>query len=249
MSFQRLFCGPTLQSGARDADVLVMATILPESKSELLAFCQSHAPVWSADPSAIGLTAGEVAQLAAASAEAAATALASAAAQNAARAATHADNTAQAALHALAAGLISRIKFRAETSDDPAVYARAQIPAPQARSVTPPPAQPALLRAALEPAGGLTIRWKAANASGSGTVVYQVSRRLPGEATFTLVGLSGGRDKSFTDRTLPAGSPAVQYMVQGIRGTVHGAPSEILTVQFGVDSDGAIVSTSLKMAA
>lgn len=44
---------------------------------------------------------------------------------------------------------------------------------------------------------------------------------------------SEGRDKSFTDTTLPVGVDKVEYIVQPKRGTVTGPQSNVFAVQFG----------------
>ena len=214
-----------------------MASVLPPSKSELLSFCQAHAPVWSANAAALSLTASEVEDLTQLTENAASSALALTTARNAAKGATVADNTASAALRAFTATLVSKIKVRAEATGDPDIYSVAQIPPPLPPSPAPAPAQPTMLRASIEPGGGLTINWKAANA-GFGSVVYQVFRKLPMQTAFTLLGFSGGRDKFFTDLTLPAGNSGVQYVIQGARGGISGAQSEILTVNFGIEGGG-----------
>ena len=215
-----------------------MSSVLPSTKAELLSFCQAHAPVWASAYTGIGLTTEEVEDFTALTADATTTSTAAVTARNAAKAATLTDNTANSALRTLAASLVAKIKFHADSTDDPNVYVEAQIPPPAAPGPAPVPAQPTMLRASLEPGGGLTINWKAANASGVGSVVYQVFRKLPMQTMFSLVGFSGGRDKFFTDLTLPAGNSGVQYVIQGARGGVSGAQSEILTVNFGIEGGG-----------
>lgn len=214
-----------------------MATVLPSTKSELLAFCQAHVPVWTAAATSIGVSAAECTELNNLTKEAADTAVELNKKRDAAKSATAADNAAHADLRTFAAALVSKIKFKAESTDDPSVYVQAQIPAPLPPSPAPAPAQPTMLRASLESGGGLTIEWKASN-PGVGSVVYQVFRKLPMQTMFSLVGFSGGRDKYFTDLTLPAGNSGVQYVVQGARGGISGAQSEILTVMFGVENGG-----------
>ena len=215
-----------------------MSSVLPSTKAELLAFCQSHAPIWAASGAAIGLTTSDTDDFTTLTTEAAATSTAAVTARNAAKAATLTDNNAFAALRADAAALVAKIKFKAESTDDPNVYVNAQIPEPLPPSPAPAPTQPTMLRASIEPGGGLTINWKASNPASNGGVVYQVFRKLPTQPSFNLVGFSGGRDKYFTDLTLPAGNSGVQYVIQGARGGVSGAQSEILTVNFGIEGGG-----------
>jgi len=46
------------------------------------------------------------------------------------------------------------------------------------------------------------------------------------------------RTKSFIDATVPAGTPSANYQVQGVRGSLTGAASFPLLVQFGTAGDG-----------
>jgi hypothetical protein len=211
-----------------------MSGVLPSTKSELLSFCTAHEPVWSENATALGLTEILVGQLRDATSAANDSSLALVTARNAAKAATATDDLASKALRTVAADLVARIKFKAETTSNPSVYTLAQIPAPATPGPAPLPARPDMMKVGLEPSGAVRISWRAANERGATNVVYQVFRKLPGATAFALCGVSGGRDKFFVDQTIPAGSSGVQYIVQGTRGGVTGPQSEILTVSFGV---------------
>ena len=45
--------------------------------------------------------------------------------------------------------------------------------------------------------------------------------------------------QAHTYATLPLGTQTATYIIRGQRGTLLGKPSEAVTVQFGVGSDGA----------
>jgi hypothetical protein len=100
----------------------------------------------------------------------------------------------------------------------------------------------------------------ASDSAASSGAFFSVSRKLPGQSSFTSIGgapgstnEAGGRRCSFTDFTVPASaaSQGAQYIVQGFRGTRFGEASDAVIVQFGIDAGGggAFTSASLKMAA
>lgn len=214
-------------------------SVLPRSKVELVNFVVNHLPAWSGNLAALGLTSTDAAAIEAALAEAQTTASTMLMKRDEAEFATLADNNASGLLRDLTAGVVAKIKVKAEQTNDPNIYVLAMIPPPAPPSPAPPPAKPAQLRVGLENNGAATLTWKATNPPG-GSVVYQILRRLPSapEGLFTLIGTAGGRDKKFTDNTLPSGSSGVQYVVTGQRGSVSGEQSDVLTVTFGVAGGG-----------
>ncbi len=162
-----------------------------------------------------------------------------------------------------AADLIRIIKGFAENSADPAgVYALAQLPPPAPPAPLPAPGVPANIGVALEPSGAVTLSWDAADAAAGTGAYFNVSRKLPGQTAFTLVGGSPGstneaRRMSFTDFTIPtsAAGTGAQYIIQGRRGTRMGDMSEAIVVQFGVEEggggegEGGALVRAVKMAA
>jgi hypothetical protein len=139
------------------------------------------------------------------------------------------------------------------------VYALAQIPAPQPPQTLPAPGKPNEVGITLLASGALTISWKAENASASTGGLFQVYRKLPGQAGFTSIGGAPGstslsRTMSFTDNTVPTSAAAagVQYQIQGQRNGLFGPASDAIVVQFGTDTPGGLSvsgATGMKMAA
>lgn len=230
--------------------------IIPDKKVEQLQFCESHWPVWTANAVGIGVSLPQCNTLKTLT-QAARTAFD--AAQNA-KQAYHAAVTAQdAALRQAvtnAADLIRVIKGFAELTGNPdAVYSLAQIPPPASPTPAQPPGKPTSIAVTLEPTGAVTLSWEAANASAGSGGYFTLSRKLPGQAGFTILGAAPGatteqRRMSFTDATIPtsAAGQGAQYIIQGQRGALVGDPSDAVTVQFGVDSNGAAFA-GIKIAA
>lgn len=233
-------------------------SVIPPNQQEAIQFCESHTPIWSSTPTAIGLTAAQVTALDTLT-KAARTAFT--AAQNARQASKAATTTLDAAVRSMrlqAADLVRVVKGYAELQNNPApIYAAAQIPPPAAPSPLPAPGKPQKVSVNLEADGSITLSWISTNAGASTGAFFNITRKLPGQAAFTSIGGAPGgtresRRASFTDSTVPASaaSAGVQYIITGQRGTTIGEPSDAVIVQFGADGTGARVEgAQLKMAA
>lgn len=202
-------------------------------RTAFLEWCQVHAPIFTANAAAIGLTPAQASAFAGATTTTAAASLAQEQARQAAKVATEVAGEAFGNLRTGAGDTVRLIRAFAEMQPKPSVvYNLAQIPPPQPPSTLPPPGQPTNLTVTLTPAdGALTLRWKCTNPTGASGTSYIISRRLPGDPFFTFVGVSG--KKQFVDDTLLAGPDSVQYVVQGQRADSSGPLSEVFTVNFG----------------
>jgi hypothetical protein len=215
--------------------------ILPTRVQDLLDFMDTHSPVWQSNQAAIGLTAAQVLAIKNGATDARAKYNAQIAAANAAKAATIDAQDAVGAARTAFADALKTIKAFALTQADPStVYNLAQIPPPAQQSPLPPPGIPTNIAASLETDGSVTLRWKAVNPPGASGTVWTVSRKLPGEASFSFIGAAGSR--IFTDETLPAGQSNVQYVVQGQRGQAVGEASAPFTVMFGHGGGGLTIA-------
>lgn len=118
--------------------------IYPTSpRSEFLEWCQGHAPVFTDNAAAIGLTVKQAAAFAAATTGAADTTIKQEQAQQASRVATQEVNEAFSDLRSEASEMVRTIRTFAENSDNPsAVYNTAQIPPRAKPTPVPPPAEP-----------------------------------------------------------------------------------------------------------
>ncbi len=223
-------------------------SILPGSTIEQIQFCEAHVPVWTEVAMAIGLTAPQVASLGTKTSAARGAFNAAQAAREASKAATIQQNTDARTMRNQASDLIRQIKAYAELQSNPnSVYAAAQIPPPSAPLPMPAPGKPSDFSVVLESDGSVTLSWNAAESAASTGAFFTISRKLPGQSSFSGIGGAPGttsesRRCSFTDATVPtsaAGSGA-QYIVQGFRGTRIGEASDAVTVQFGVDGGGGM---------
>jgi hypothetical protein len=213
--------------------------IVPAAKVDKIAFYENHTAPWSTNAVAIGTTAAAVTDLTTKTTAARAAYNAQQAAQDAAKAATLTLNSAIDAMAAAGAEIILQIRAKAATAGD-SVYALAQIPAPATPSPVGAPGTPTDFSVALDGDGAVKLKWKCANPAGSTGTLYQVWRRTSADGEFVYLGGSGTKD--FVDETLPAGSTAVTYQIQGVRSTAIG-PWAQFNVNFGVSSGGTMTAS------
>jgi hypothetical protein len=139
---------------------------------------------------------------------------------------------------AFASAIIKVIRAQAVTSDDPNIYELARLDPPAPPSPVPAPTEPTDLRTTVENDGSIRLSWKARNASPSAGTAFTIFRKLAGQESYVPVGTVGVR--TFTDNTVPPGTPSIQYIIRGIRGDKAGPFSEPVTVYLGKASfDGA----------
>lgn len=236
-----------------------MPPVLPARDQEFINFCNEHLEVWDSAGGTIGLSPAMLASYSAAVTDLNTTFTAAQNARNASRAATVAFDSKITVARAVAADLVRNIKNYAENQPDPgAIYSAAQIPPPSAPTPAPLPTKPTDINVQLNSDGSVTLSWASENASASSGAFFNITRKLPGQAMFFPLGGSpggtpeSGRRMFFTDATIPSSAAATgaQYIIQGYRGTRSGEASDVITVQFGIDGEGAFVTNAtLKMAA
>lgn len=220
--------------------------IVPSKDLEAVQFFETHWPVWGAAPTVIGLTAAQVTVMEDRTKSARDAYTAQQAAKEAAKAATTTYRSAVSSMRSVGSDLISTIKAFAETTNNPNVYANAQIPPPAPPTPAPAPGQPNNFRALLTGTGAVEVSWKATNSAASGGVYFTVHRKLASESVYTLIGNVGA--KKYVDSTIPQGSGGATYIVQGFRGLDAGLPSDGFAIQFGVGGNG-VAGNTLKIAA
>ena len=220
-----------------------MPPIIPSRLQDQLDFFDQHAPVWSANAEAIGLTEAQTSAFASLAAAARASYDAKLAAEEAARIANNVMRETVADARHSASTLIRIIKAFADAEAKPStVYNLAQIPLPVEPTPLPPPAKPSNLAVELDPTNGaLRLRWKAANPAGSSGTSYIIRRRTSPTGEFAFIGATG--TKAFVDNTFFAGPDSVQYTVQGQRSDSAGPVSDIFTINFGKAPGGGFTAT------
>ncbi len=206
--------------------------IVPIKDLEALDFFETRANGWLTNATALGIPNALASAIKANTVAARTAYTAQQSAIAAARAATLNWQSALQTLRSTGANGIASIKATADNAANPdAIYSLAQIPAPTPPQPLPAPGTPTNLSCSILSTGALSLKWKMPSAQ-PGNTFYQITRRLPGEASFTIIGGSG--NKTFVDETLPLGTDSVQYIVTAIRGNVSGTPSNAFVVQFGV---------------
>ena len=224
-----------------------MGTVPTAPRSDFLQWCNTHAPIFTANAAEIGLTPAQATAFSNGTGSMGSLFTEQDAARQAAMTATTAANDQFTAMKTMAGEVVKAIKAFATNSGDPnAVYALAGINPPAPPSPSAPPGQPTNLTVSLAPQDGwLSLAWKCVNPPNVGGTSYFVQRKLPSETEWKFLGVA--TKKEFVDQTFYAGPDSVQYTVQAVRSGILGEKSQIFTVTFGIAPGGqtvARVSTS-----
>jgi len=198
---------------------------VPATRIGKINFYEAHVPVWAADPPAIGLTAGQVDEIADRTA-AAREAFTRAREQiDAARSAVRHYYDAVRRLHRGEGGgaeAIASVQLFAESTGDPKVYSRANIPPPRGPGRIGDPGKPYEFSVQLFQSGAIQLTWKCRNPRGARGTMYEVRRcdDPQGRGPFRPLGIVGV--KQFTDPAPPATRGGVTYEVIAVRSTQRG---------------------------
>jgi hypothetical protein len=213
--------------------------VVPSKKLLKLEFYEQHEVVWTAEQANIGLAATDPTTLATKNAATRAAYQNHLAAQQNAKAATQGWYDALADLSTFGAGLINKIRAKANTGGGAATYTLAQIPGPATPTPVGPPGTPTKFKVEVDQSGALILSWGCPNPVGATGTTYLIARQV-GAGEFVTLGATG--KKTFTDVTLPAGTAIVTYRVTAQRSTAQGLPAEF-TVKFGMGSSGEMIAT------
>jgi len=221
-------------------------SIVPSSRSQAITWFTNRLAAWTADPTAIGLTADQVASLASLTSTASGSLQSAEQIRSQSKSATQTFHNDADAMRALGTSLVATIKAYAETTGDPSVYATAEIPEPAAPAPTPPPGQPYEFVTQILASGALRVRFRCDNpgAQGgtAGGVNYEVLRQDDQTGAFSFVLVAGERE--FVDETLQSGTSTATYRVTAFRSTQRGDAAEF-NVRFGVGNNGQQVVQSI----
>ncbi len=219
-------------------------SLYPNTKTGKIGYFNSKIAPWTTNATAIGTTSAAVTDLQTKVTTAQAKLDAQIAAEQAVKTATEAATVAVAQMVEAGADIIKNIRAKAATVGGNSVYELAEIPAPATPTPVSTLGQPTDFKAELGQDGSIISRWKCANPRATGTV-YQVWRRLDGEADFTYCG--GVGTKTFTDNTVPAGTANILYKIQAVRSTAVG-PWATFNVMIGVGRGGAMMASVVEAA-
>lgn len=229
--------------------------VQPDKKLQQIIFAEQRAPIWASKATTLGLTPAQTAAITDATASARGRYDEALAIREAAKAATVQGDNALRDLRTLVAEAIKAIRLKAEATNDPDLYAVAQIPPPALPTPAQPPTKPTNVTFTIEPTGALTLSWTNNPAtpgldSSTVGVIYTIRRRINAEANFTIVGAvpaarAGRRGlTSFTDDTLLRAATNIQYLIVPQRGTLTGPMSEVFSIRLGVGPGGLAVVES-----
>ncbi len=213
--------------------------VLPNSREQMIAWFAERIADWGANADKIGITAQQVADIAALLSSADNSLNGAIAARTASKDATVLYYADADALRDVGADLIKVIKAYAESTNDPSVYATASIPPPAAPSPAGPPVKPTELDADLLLPFGISLKWKGSVSQGA---YFGIWRRVEGEANFSLIDTT--KAKAFEDRTLSGTVNSVEYYIAAYRDEYQ-VNSAALSINIG----GGSMSSSISMAA
>jgi len=204
-----------------------MGTNMPSYRGPAINWILARMNLWSTNAAQIGLDESEVTALNTLAGTASSARSAAATARTESKNATR--NWHDKADEAMdeARELILKIKAFAATTGDPQVWVLSGLSPKEPPGQTPAPDVPSDINAQLLDQGFIRLSWKGKGPAGTR---YDVTRMLPGEASFTVIGDTN--KKRLTDDTIPAGTSQAMYRVIA-RQTDFAVGSTILTVRFG----------------
>lgn len=189
----------------------------PTRQGDLIPWAQSRAQTWAggqSGPPAIGLSQSQVAEFAAAVAAVEAARAAQISARAAARSASLQKELVLKNMVRLLGSSITTIDGFARNTDDPDVWARADIDPPKPPSPRAAPPQPTGLTLEVMTSGAARVRFKVL-APGAVFEVQRNSTTLGGqESPWTTLGVVG--EKFFDDESIPEGLRRVSYRVRAV---------------------------------
>ena len=216
-----------------------MAKVLPASREQMIQWFNQRIASWGADPTTIGLTALQVADLAGRLAAAQTDESTAFDARINSKNATTNYYTSSDDLRNFGGDLIKTIKAFAETTDNTGVYTAASVPPPSPPTPLGPPATPKNLSYKLNTAGEIELKW---DSSRTGGTSFTIERSITGATgPWSIVGTS--EEAAFTDTAVPSGVVSVSYRVIASRSGGSSTPTAALVVLFG-NSSGSTETAS-----
>jgi hypothetical protein len=226
-------------------------TTIPSKDTDFLAWVNERASLWNSHFASIGITQAFALEMKTATDASQAAWATMQNARRAAKEATEAWREAKAANRAVASAGVKTIRTFASRAEKPAeVYALSGVPAPKTPNFGVPPGTPGNVTVALDVnTGALDVRFECNNPPGLSGTVYIVNRAAATTAQPNVFGpfqqVAITSTKRFTDATLIAGTPRIQYQITAQRGSVVGNPSLPVTVSFGRSGNGAGASITV----
>ncbi len=195
---------------------------------EKIEFYEVHEAPWNTNATDIGLTTIQVGQITTLATAARAAYNATLAARAASKSATQAYYDAVAEMARYGSSLITTIRAKAENTDDPTVYTKAQIPPKAPPTPAGPPTDCTNLGALILNDGSVMLTWTGTVKNGQ---FFSVKRQDFGSDTW--LNLGSVRAKTFVDGTVSQGTKSAVYQVFAHRGDQVSSGCEPITVLFG----------------
>lgn len=216
-----------------------MGRNMPSQNQPALTWLEGHIAQWTADPASIGLTSAQTTDLLSRLVDTRGSFTSVEAIRADSQATTNEFNTKAVNMRKAASLMIADIKSFANNQTDPApIYTAAGITPTGPKTPVGAPEQPAGMTTAVNGDGSITLNFTGRGPTGT---VWEVTRKLAGETSFSHVGHADVTTKSFTDNTVPSTVSSATYLIRGVRGNDAGLYSVPFGVQFG-SSDGVAVS-------
>ncbi len=204
--------------------------VVPVAREEMIAFYANHQPIWELNQALIGIPVDAPAELKVRLDAASAALTAAQAARQASKTATATLDEAADALRSYGAGLMSTIRGYAESTGNPAVFDKAQIPPPRKATPLPPPVAPTNLSATLTTHGAVLVQWNGSTANGVNYMVYRSTDAGSGAGPQVLIGSIGARE--LVDEGIVGCMKSATYQVRAVRGTQFSGFSGTTTIYF-----------------
>lgn len=191
-------------------------SVTPQRLLERLEFFEQRAPGWVTNAATIGLTTEQATQL-----QNLVTGTRTAyddaqAARNAAKSATVNQDAAFDAMDTFGAQMIKIIRAFGIATDDPSVFATAQIPEPK-QPEPRAPVNPSNVAFSLENNGALEVRWDGTIVPGTSFLVDRQIWAGTGQPT-AFVRVATVSERRFVDTDIPTGTATATYRVSALKG-------------------------------
>lgn len=204
---------------------------VPRGRRGALSFFGSRIAKWTQRAGEIGLTDQDAALLSEALDAARAAEDENRRCQARARAAAKEARRLEYELRRRGGRLISVIRAKAKSADDPGILVLAELPKEKDPRPTPKPPMPTGVRTTVDNDGAFVITWTATRPRPHARAFTRVERMLDGSGWFELIGSSGTNE--FRDAALPMGTREAAYRLTPVRGELVGASTEAVVVRFG----------------
>lgn len=224
---------------------------LPNGRQERLEYFEAHIEPFTANAAAIGVTPAQAMMLKNAASTNRADFSKMMAARDASKAATVTFYNTNNTLVDLGRDLIKTIKAFAATTNNPNVYALANIDPPAPPTPVPAPETPTDFTGYVTPDGVVTLSWKATPSGPSSGVFFVCERKRMSETGYTI--LTATMEKACMDPSAHVEASQVQYRIKAVRGNQESAWTTPVSFNFagggGATGFANIMPQSVKMAA